>query len=83
MCCPETDNTGSEKLLKQIERIMNCMGRSSILLKQHSALLVDSEPLTEFSVELVDDFTVALSVDCHSCHACLETSTVREDHIWG
>ena len=72
MCCPETDNTGSEKLLKQIERIMNCMGRSSILLKQHSALLVDSEPLTKFSVELVDDFTVWSEKTMHGveCDPC-------------
>ena len=67
--CPETDDVGSKKLLQQIERIVSCMGHSSILLKPHSALLVDSEPLTKFSVELVDDFTVALAVDCH----CLAT----------
>ena len=49
------------------------MGRSSILLKQHSALLVDSEPLTKFRVELVDDFTVALAVDCY----CLATPVLK------
>ena len=73
MCCAETDHAGSEKLLQQIERIVSCMVRSSILLKPHSALLVDSEPLTKFSVELVNDFTVTLAVDCH----CLATPVLK------
>ena len=73
VCCVETDHAGSEKLLQQVERIVSCMGRSSILLKPHSALLVDSEPLTKFSVELVDDFTVTLAADCH----CLATPFLK------
>ena len=72
--CTETDHAGSEKLLQQVERIVSCIGRSSIcFLKPHSALLVDSEPLTKFSVELVDDFTVTLAVDCH----CLATPVLK------
>ena len=73
MCCAETDHTGSEKLLQQIERIVSCMGRSSILLKPHSAPPMDSKSLTKFSIELVDNFTATLAVDCH----CLATPVLK------
>ena len=61
-----------------LERVVRCMGRSSILLKPHSALLVDSKLLAKFFFEGVDDFTVTLAVDCH-CLATRVLKPVRSD----
>lgn len=74
VCCVKTDHAGSKKKhLKHFERIVRYMGHDTILLKQHSALLLDSKLLIKFSIELVEDFTASLAIDCH----CLVTVILK------